>query len=451
VRPFATFLAFLAAAGVFTPAYAQMVDGPPGTTGGLFGGRRAVNPNRTSQSLDMNIDLSGGYDHDPNVYPDPSLTRDPGWTVGEGLITSNYRVGHTRRSLDVRGRGTVNYQGNTNTPLYGGGATVNGIARFGKQQLNQLLLNFEAAYDPGSVFGYIFPGFPQEGAVEPLDIVPVIGVIEQRWLSTSATSNYQHHWNERHQSDVLVGTGRMSPSSDDTGLDSEWQNAMFTQAWTINSGLDFTGSYRFDRSVQQNLSRLEGVAAELPIKYQTATGGVRFNRRLSSIRRMSVALSGGATQLLLSDAGEAAGVDEFHPTFSASFEYILARQWSFNLTANRAITVLAGISSQPVTSDTVALGLHGTVGRRFRLSVNSSYMKGSTIAREAATATTGVGGDISVRYGLRNWLGTFATYSYYHHTLQNAFQAAVSGLPPLYDRHTVRGGITLWLPLYGAF
>ena len=78
-------------------------------------------------------------------------------------------------------------------------------------------------------------------------------------------------------------------------------------------------------------------------------------------------------------------------------------------------------------------------------------MKGSTIARDSATATTGVGGDVSVRYGVRNWLGTFATYSYYHHTLQNAFQAAVSGLPPLYDRHTVRGGITLWLPLYGAF
>ena len=451
MRALATLLAFLATAGVVTPAYAQMVDGPPGSTGGLFGGRRPVSPNRNSHALDLSIDLSGGYDQDPNAFPaDLSFAggSDRGWTVGQGMVSTSYRVGQTRRSLDARARGNVNYQGNTRTPLMGGGATLSGFVKLGRQHLNQILVSLEASYDPGSIFGVVNPALPQEDAIERLDIVPTLGVIEQRWFSTSATSGYQHHWSARHQSDILVGAGRVKPSGD-TGSDSQWLNALFTQAWTINSAFDFTGSYRFDHSLQESPARLDVTPLpSTPAKYQTGTFGVRYSRRLSSVRRMSLSVAGGATQVL-SDTG-ATLTDAVHPTASVNLEITPARAWSVSLIGNRSVAVLSGISSQPITSDTVALGLQGTIARRLRLAVNGSYMKGSSLVGETASFTTGVGGNVSVRYGFRNWVGTFATYSYYHHTLESGLQVAAL-LPPLYDRHTVRGGITLWLPLYGTF
>ena len=101
-------------------------------------------------------------------------------------------------------------------------------------------------------------------------------------------------------------------------------------------------------------------------------------------------------------------------------------------------------------SSNVVISLNGAVARRIRLALSASYMASTAIAGNAQSDTTAIGGNMSLRYGVNRWFATFATYSYYHHRLESGLPIA-TGLPPLYDRHSVRGGITLWLPLYGTF
>ena len=446
----------LAIASVVTPAYAQMVDGPPGSTGGLFGGRHALNPNRSAQSLEMNLDLSGGYDRDPNGFPLDStlegVTNRTGWSAGQALLSSNYRVGHIRRSLDARARGNVNYQGNTRTPLKGGGTSLNGVMRFGRRNLDQWLGSAEASYEPGWVFGAVNPTLPSDRATAALDLVPENGVIEQRWFTVSGTSSYQHYWGSRLQTNMLAGAGRVRPVGN-AGLNSEWQNASITQSWAVRSGFDLTGSYRFDRSLQTDDTRTpsEGqpVFAPEPIQYQSANIGVRFGRRLSATRRLSLSLSGGATQLIPSGGSSVDG-DVLHPSVAVSIELIPSRTWSVAVTGSRQVTVLSGVSASPMENSNVALNLSGTIARRLRLALTGSYMQGSTLAGTASNVTTAIGGNLSMRYGFGRRFATFATYSYYHHELESGLPTA-AGIPPLYDRQSARVGFTWWLPLYGSF
>jgi hypothetical protein len=440
-------------AGGASPALAQLVQGPI-STGGIFGGRRPVNPNRTSQTLEMNLDVSGGYDQDPNAALVDPLTGSPGtetgWSVGQALLTSSYRIGTIRRSIAARARGNVNYQGNTRTPLTGGGSSLTGAMRFGRRGLNQWLVSADASYEPGWVFGAVNPALPTPGEVAPIDLVPEIGVIEQRWFTTSATSGYQHSWGARHQSDLQLGAGRVRPVGS-SGVDNDWQNAMLTQSWAVTSSVGLTGMYRYDSSQQLDLAAgQEDPAAQLaPVRYQSGTVGVRLERRLPGARRMTLTLAGGATQLL-PESGAAAAADVYHPSYSVSIDLVPARSWSFSVAANRSVTVLAGISSVPMENNNVSTALSGGFGRRLRLALSGSFMEGTSITGNGSSVTTAIGGNFSMRYGVSRTFGTFVTYSYYHHELEVGLPTA-AGLPPLYDRQSVRAGFTLWVPLYGTF
>ena len=214
---------------------------------------------------------------------------------------------------------------------------------------------------------------------------------------------------------------------------------------------DLQGSYRFDQSRQMDetasLPDGQPVVESGPTRYQTATIGVHLGRRLSAARRLSVSLSGGVTQLL--SAGSASG-EEFHPAVSLSFEFIPARMWALSMMASQQVTVMAGVSASPVDNKNFALTLNGTVLRRLHLAVTGNYMKGTTLAGTAMSHTAATGGNLGLQYGFKRSFGVYATYSYYHHRLENGLPTA-AGIPPLYDRQSARVGFTLWLPLYGTF
>jgi hypothetical protein len=64
------------------------------------------------------------------------------------------------------------------------------------------------------------------------------------------------------------------------------------------------------------------------------------------------------------------------------------------------------------------------------------------------TDVAGATGEI--RFALSNWSAIFGSYAFYHHRIEDPSLLA-TGLPPEYDRHSARIGVSIWLPLYGAF
>lgn len=238
-------LAFLAVSASSAPA--QLVDGPVGTIGGLFGGRGPIDPNRTSQTLVLNLDISGGYEQNP-------IAEGPGeglslaahdWYASTASSTLRYRLGNTRRRLESRGRGIFNYQSNADGWLTGGDAGVNGTLQVGRRQ-HQLSGGASASYQPGWVFGSL--GTTAAGGEDPgLGIAPPSGVLEQRWIVLTGDAGYEHHWTPRHTMTAAYQQQRLRPM-EGGGTESNTRFASVEHSWAATLTVRLLGGYRFDRS-----------------------------------------------------------------------------------------------------------------------------------------------------------------------------------------------------------
>jgi hypothetical protein len=432
-------------------AFGQIVESPPGVVGGIFGGRRPANPNRNSQSLETTIDISAGNERDSGliiVNPDsPGVPNPQGnWFGSTAGMTTRYFAGSARRSIDASGRGLVNYQDNTESTLKGGDASVNAIARFGRRRLNQLTVGLQAAYQPGWIFGATNPDL--DDTRPALGLAPEMGMVEERWFSTSGTARYTQHWGTHHQNTFQFGGGTVRPVTG-SGVETEWFNALVTYDWTVGPRFSVTSSYRHDRSQQ-----LDQRVAATPIEYQTLDAGVTWTRRLSPARHFSIAITGGATRLLMAPASPEPA-QPYHPIVSAGFELMASRTWSVSTHVSRSVSVLAGISAAPMVADGVDVGVSGTFGRRLRFAASGMYLLGASVGGHDAdgiddSSARGAGSTAELRYGLGPRFGLFTSYSYYRHDTESASRLE-SGVPSRYDRHSARVGVTMWLPLYGSF
>lgn len=444
----ATWLAWLLSLTA-ADARAQLIEAPVGAIGGLLGGHHSVDPNRDSQSFESTIDLGGGYDRDPNVLllatgeDAPDLTR---WYAGNAAATVRYRVGSLKRNLDIRARGYTNYQSNAGDSLYGGEGTVNGIARFGSRQQNPLTVELQSSWEPGWVFGAFGPTVDAGPEVPAVGVALPFGVFEQRWLITSGTAGYSHQWTPRHTTTVGYDNRRLRPI-EGGGLESDWQVATAQQSWAMSPNITLLGTYRFDSNVQREPQAEVRID---PVRYQTLDGGVRFEKRLSPIRRYSVTVRAGATRLL--ERSSTQGADGTHPSFNVSTELVPSRSLSVTTEYTRGVMVLAGVSPVPVVNDTAELSVNGSLTSRLRYSIFASGARADFLAPDSSQSnrTDVLGTSAELRYAFASWAAMFTTYGFYHHRIRDPLLAA-SGFPTRYDRHSFRVGITLWVPLYGTF
>jgi hypothetical protein len=443
-------LGVLLVAGSAGEARAQLVDGPVGAIGGLFGGHHSVDPNRDSQSFETTFDLSGGYDRDPNLLvitptdSGPDLTR---WYAGTAAATMRYRAGSLKRNIDASGRTYMNYQSTAGGSLFGGDANINGIARLGRRNLNELTAELQSSYEPGWVFGAFGPSVtgPDDSTI---GVAPPTGVFEQRWLVYSGRLGYQHHWNATHITSLTYDNRRLRPV-EGGGLESDLQIAHLEQSWAISRRYSFLGAYQFDENVQRD-DTLED-SPEIPaVRYQTMTGGVRYERRLSPFRRVSATVRGGVT--LLVDSPATRDVKSSYPVASATLEYVPSRRFSLSSEYTRGVVLLAGVSAVPVLNNNLEVTVNGTPTSKLRYSVYGSLSRAEFLTPDVnrANSTDVAGGRLELRYALKNWAAIFTTYAYYHHRIDDP-QLTASGFPPRYDRHSVRVGMTIWAPLFGTF
>jgi hypothetical protein len=443
-------LAVLMLAAGVSGAEAQLIDGPQGAVGGVFGGRRPIDPNLNTQSFETTFDLSGGYDRDPNAaQTDPSLGQEDltRWYASTGSASARYRVGTNWRRFEARGRGFYNYQSNFDDSLVGGEGVANYTSRFGSRRLNELILQVQTAYEPGWVFGAFGPSLGPGPDDPSIGVAPPQGVLEQRWLAMAGTVGYEHHWNLRHMTTARFDNRRIrqieGPEID--AVDADWRHLFLEQSWTTRPGFSLIGGYRFD----ENRQELEGGDFP-PIRYHTLDGGVRLEKRLSPTRRFGLTFRGGATRLV--DTAVALPIETLHPSVNISGDFATSRYWSMMADFSHGVMVLAGVSPLPVLNDNINVTFNGTPTRKLRYSIAASVAHSDTLVTDPqlrnVTDVAGASGEI--RYAMANWSALFATYAFYHHRIEDLSLLA-TGFPPRYDRHSVRVGVSFWLPLYGTF
>ena len=442
-------LRIVAAAGILVSigaqeAGAQSTTSPPGSIRGLMGGEGAPNPGRTTQQISTWFDLGGGYDQNSNVSVAGGATDVEGY-AGTVLGAFRFWRGRTTRSIEGTARVFRNEQGAGRTTATGGEVNLNGTLELGRRA--GLAVTLRGANDSAILFGALGPAFAAPPAVDPEieapNVSPQQGDVTDRWYTFGGNASTYHNWNVRHRTTGQYTQVRRQPRNDQ-GLDSDQRLVNLRHDWMFRRTTGLLASYRFEQVTQT----FPDSVLDEPVRTQSIEGGFRFDRRVSPIRTFSLAVQAGVTQVLglQTAAGPVDGTIE--PSGSVTASYTLLRQWLLVAGATRGITVLQGISPAPFTSDLASLSVTGVMARRVTLVVSASFSQGSAFGAGAGDFDA-VGGTATIRYGFR-YGGLFAGYTRYEHQLRGVVTAPGS-VTPRFDQNSMRAGVTLWLPLYGAF
>jgi hypothetical protein len=436
----------LMAAGV-CPASAQVVEGAPGSVGGIFGGHRPQDPNRTSQQWQMTVNLSGGRDTDP-IDATPG---DPAEVVanvdGTAAFEMRYWRGRAARSMEASAGGFINRESLGRQNLSGLEAGLRGNTAFGTRTGIAGAVN--ALYQPLALLGALgadpVPAdtAATDGGGVAAGAVPPQGVLEQRWLTMMAGANAYRNLTRRQRLEFQASHWQTEPI-DGPGYNARSQMAGARHNWEYRQSASLQTSYAY----RQNRQTDDGIIAA-PVRFHSLEAGWTTERRLSATRAFEFSVEGGVTHSRSPGPGDGDASTSWLPTGSGSVRFDMTRRWSLTAEVSREISVLGGVTADPFTTDQASLGLSGAFGPRLRLALSGSYGRGAGVVDDTSSFEV-LSGSAHVQYGLARCCALFSSYSYYEHQLTD-----VTGLPEgflgRFERHAVRVGITVWLPLYGTF
>lgn len=451
MRTRSTLLALLLVAVCDTAAAAQVIEPPPRsttarpsrTTGGIFGGRQRMDPNRMQQQFSFTLDALSGYED--NLSPDrenvPSTPGGPrrSGTTGTAAGVLQYQRMNTTQGIEASFRTVVaTYQGVDVRPSVGGRANVRAFGRvFDRVGVNGWS---EADYRPTFILNPALGAGPDAG-LPPTDLTG--GVTEVRSLNVSSGGNVSYDWTPRHHTGATYTHLRSrSKSLENTGL--EGQTVTLSHRWDFARNFGMDGSYSL---AQQTGDQPSGPGLSL----DTVTGTIGFELRVpvSPSRRLTFTGQGGATQVRTFSSATNGPIEYVMPSGSGSARMDLGRTWSVSSDVSRTVTTLEGLTRQSFVTSTGTLWLGGNVGRRTRVSVNGSYSTGAPHRGDTGSFRS-VGGTAQLQYELSRCCAAVTSYSYYEHRVLEV-AAVPTGFPRTVDRNAVRVGLSFWVPLHGTF
>lgn len=442
-----TAIVLACAASLPTPAaHAQIPTNAPGSVRGVLGDDGIVNPARTTQQVSVWTDLSGGFTRDENrsEITGTTIAQGPAFTT---LGAFRYWRGRSNRSLETNARLFQDTQRARDLTSRGGEVTVQGQALRGQR----VGLNFSAraANDSASIIGRALPSTSlpaADGSVPPAlnipDVSPQQGVLSDRWYTLGASAGAYRNWAPRHRTTLQLFSMVRRPSGGNAPRLSSAQEAVdLRYDWMHSARTGLLLSYRVE-----NLSQsLPGDASDGDARTQAIEGGIQWRRDYSPVRRLSASLRAGATHVLASPFPGVTGSVE--PTGSASATYGLTNRVTFSATGGRSVLVLPLVSEHAFASNTVTLSTSSVLVSRVTLTLSGSAARGTAIAA-APVAFDTANGSAALRYTFR-YGSVFTGVTRYHHRLNGVTAAGLT--VPQYDQTSVRAGLTLWLPIFGAF
>lgn len=421
-------------------ASAQVVQLPPRTGGGLFGGERTPPPNRARHELEVVSNLLGGYDDNISgdgvgVSTDPFAPRRSGTTA---LATTDLRYRRTGPASNVQFSlgGNINAFRNIDVnPLVGGNTNLTASRRFGKTTIGG---GAQLDYRPTFSFG-VLDSRAASGVAISLD--PTSGVSEIRSLNFGGVTSVSEQWNSRNRTDFFGSIARNSYTGD--GLDMRSINIAADHNWSISRRHGLQVHYGGTRQTS------EGVGHDnQPVDSHTLSIGPQLRFAVSRTRTLS--FSGGPGVIYV----RARSVSDDLVTYSSPTGFFtssldLGRTWALTADWHRQASLLDGLSRQSFLTDSMALSVGGYVGRKWTLAATGSYSQGGAHKGDPGSFES-VSGTTQVQYGLTRCCSVVGGYTYYQHQIEDV--ALLSpGFPRHFERNSVRIGITTWLPLYGSF
>ena len=426
-------------AGLVCPAAAQAPMPPMRpNTGGLFGARPPMDPNRSTQELGLTLNLNGGYDDNLQVgeLPAGTLGTQGDGYLGTGVAELLYRYGRVNKYASATGRVYRN-SASYGTNQWLGGGFFEGATPLGRR--SNLIVNVGTEYQPSFLFsGQLTQG--PGGDVPGGD--PTQGVNDQRWLMTQGTASLERNWTTRQRTSVGYLAWLRRPLTG-PGLDSTNQGVSVRHNWDFARDRGFEAAYRFS-----DFQQSDQAGAQAPLRSHAAEGTLRLQRRLSPTRTLAFSFGGGVNRSEAQTTAAMQVEDITLPTVFAGARLDLGRSWAVAVDVRRDVTVLAGLTLTPFATNNFSLHVDGSVAPRVHLSMNGTYSDG-------ASGTGGLGayesswGTATAQFSVSRWCALMTSYTYYSHRVRD-LSVVQSGFPIRSDRNSVRAGITFWLPMLGT-
>jgi hypothetical protein len=433
---------------VSADATAQIVQRPARPYRGLFGGGPTPDPNRSRTELTFAASALMGYDTwlspgGSTIPDDPTLPRQSGGAFTGDAALSYFR-GRARRSVTVDGRMRSNaYSGINADATLGGTAVIAAVTDLGS--VMRLRASQHVGYEPTLVLS----ADPSIAVVDPdAPAVPVAevtsGYLNQRSWSLNSLVSLDRRWSPRHITEVGVEYSGHT-YLDDLGYDTTNRAAHAMHDWSFSRTASLHAQYTFDDSDFESLN-----GQSTPMRNQDVQLTLVYNRRLSPSRRLRIEGGGGAIYVETLRSVDRSALTYWMPSGQGAISWDLGRTWSIGGDYNRSANVLEGVSLTSFATDSASAAVSGLFGSRIEATAFANYSNGRSGGADTTGRFENYSGSVQILYAFSRCCATTVNYDYYVYHFQNVADLP-TGVPTDFDRHAIRVGFTLWLPLYGRY
>ena len=397
----------------------------------IFGSGPVRSPN---QSLEANISLSGAYDD--NVLANELPVEDARYQESGMFSSLSAALTYARQFQ----KGTFAFDTGTALQYYPQQPSPLARDHHAGASLGLNLTRrtrFNVGQSASYATYYTLMGLPGVITTEP-GLAPVPGeelLGPSSQYGVAARGGFQYQTSAILTRDIgrrgsLSGRyGRSQTAFEDGLRDSTVQEAEATYRMGLGreSGLRLGYSYEFGG----------GAGPGEQITVHDIDIGVDYRRYLSRRRTTSISFSTGST-VVTNDRG-----NEFRVLANARLVHLMGRSWTSSLAYDRGVRFMPALSDL-FSSDTVSFTVAGHASPALQITSSASYSAGVVGTQEGTDLTTWSASS-RFQYALSRHFALDGHYLFYRYDFSTP--SIRPDLPPGVTRHSVRAGITVWLPI----
>jgi hypothetical protein len=268
------------------------------------------------------------------------------------------------------------------------------------------------------------------------------GLFERRSWNSDTSVSLDRSWS-RSAGTSLGYAYRLQEFIEDDNGDNTSHSVNAGYRHRLGTGVRARANYRY-----QALDYMDSASTNRPTRDHRIEAGPEIEKQLSRRRSLSLSLSAGAG--FLRRPPQLPGIDAWVPMGSARLRLALSPTGFVESEYRRDFSLLQGVTDEVYTTDAAFVRTGGMLASRLHLMLGATYSNWQTPLPSGVNDTMNIyGATTQLRLLLSENVAATAGYYYYYHRYSNPADLP-AGFPAEYDRHAVRFGITVWVPLAGA-
>ena len=400
----------------------------------------------TRQELTLMANVLGGYDDNLTAGSGTGAGLAPtamaSGSTGYLDATLDYFRGNTFRAIRMGSTGDLHaYPGYLEGPAAGGVITADARTTVGRTLT--VRASERVGYEP--FFSVFSPGAgsaPLPPAIG--QTAPATGLFERRSLSSNSSVSADYGWSRRDSTSLAYSYTVQQFTDDDRG-NNRSHDVLTEYRRRLARGVRARAAYQY---VTREYIIDDG--AVRPTREHRIEGGPEIAKALSRRRHLTLSLGAGASHVESINSVSREPFSNWIPIGDGRATLDLSPIWSVEGGYRRGFSLLQGVTDEVYTTDTASLSTVGLVTTRIDLRVGATYSNWRTaLAPDVNDEFRVYGTSLQMRVALTETVAATAGYFYYQHRYSNP-EALPAGFPAEYDRHAVRIGLTVWIPLVGT-